>query len=58
MGQLNEVKDKIHQYKEPLHGVVQRNYRKRFTHMGDTAGPKETSYTKDGMRYTEAEPSH
>jgi hypothetical protein len=30
----------------------------RFTHMGDTAGPKETSYTKDGMRYTEAEPSH
>ena len=30
----------------------------RFTHMGDTAGPKERSYTKDGMRYTEAEPSH
>jgi hypothetical protein len=29
MGQLNEVKQKIHQYKEPLHGVAQRNYRKR-----------------------------
>jgi hypothetical protein len=29
MGQLNEVKHKIHQYKEPLHGVAQRNYRKR-----------------------------
>jgi hypothetical protein len=29
----------------------------RFTHMGATAGSKETSYTEDEMSFEEAEPS-
>jgi hypothetical protein len=29
----------------------------RFTHMGATAGPKETSYTEDEKSYEEVEPS-
>jgi hypothetical protein len=47
-----------HQYKGPLHEVMQINYSKRFTHMGATAMPKEMSYTEYEMSYDEAEPSH